>query len=85
MAERWTAVCCLQENEASRRVNQKNGGVYESTVHEPEGGAFFERYWIRLLTLSFMKLRNRTNTKGYDYEGGLEFSKEFLSLKIQRC
>lgn len=43
-------VCCLKENEASRRTILNNGGVYESTVHEPEKDVYLERYWIRSST-----------------------------------
>ncbi len=39
-------VCCLVENEASRRTILNNGGVYESTVYEPERDMRLERYWI---------------------------------------
>ena len=41
-------VCCKVENEASRRVIRKNGGVYEATVTEPRRGVTLERYWIDL-------------------------------------
>ena len=41
-------VTCLAENEASRRTILRNGGVYESTVFEPEMKKPIERYWIRL-------------------------------------
>ena len=41
-------VCCLEENEASRRIILKNGGVYERTVVEPESLARIERHWIHL-------------------------------------
>ena len=41
-------VTCLTENEASRRTILKNGGVYESTVFEPEKRVNLERYWIKL-------------------------------------
>ncbi len=41
-------VCCLNDNEGSRRTIIKNGGVYESTVHEPEKDRLLERYWISL-------------------------------------
>ena len=39
-------VTCLRENEGSRRVILNNGGVYESTVFEPEKNVYLERYWI---------------------------------------
>ena len=41
-------VSCLTDNEGSRRTILKNGGVYESTVHEPELQRDLERYWIHL-------------------------------------
>lgn len=41
-------VCCLTDNEGSRRTILHNGGVYESTVHEPELDRDLERYWIHL-------------------------------------
>lgn len=41
-------VCCLNDNEGSRRTILKNGGVYESTVQDTEKGRFLERYWINL-------------------------------------
>ena len=41
-------VTCLSENEASRRVILKNGGVYDATVHEPVENEEIERYWISL-------------------------------------
>ena len=41
-------VTCLENNEASRRVIKNNGGVYESTVYEPNRKANIERYWISL-------------------------------------
>ena len=41
-------VCCLKENEASRRTILRNGGVYESTVFEPRSQCWIERYWIHI-------------------------------------
>ena len=41
-------ISCLTDNEGSRRTILKNGGVYESTVHEPELNRDLERYWIHL-------------------------------------
>ena len=41
-------VCCLRENEGSRRVILHNGGVYESTVYLAEKDEYLERYWIDL-------------------------------------
>ena len=39
-------VNCLADNEQSRRVILKNGGVYENTVYEEENDRYIERYWI---------------------------------------
>ena len=41
-------ITCIQGNEGSRRTILKNGGVYESTVREPERDRDLERYWITL-------------------------------------
>jgi len=41
-------ISCLTDNEGSRRTILANGGVYESTVHEPEMDRELERYWIHL-------------------------------------
>lgn len=41
-------VACIDSNEASRRTILANGGVYESTVFEPESAVNLERYWIDL-------------------------------------
>ena len=41
-------VCCVRENEGSRRTILNNGGVYESTVYLAERDAYLERYWIDL-------------------------------------
>ena len=39
-------ITCIRGNEGSRRTILKNGGVYESTVYEPDEGVELERYWI---------------------------------------
>ena len=39
-------ITCVRGNEGSRRTILKNGGVYESTVYEPNVGIHLERYWI---------------------------------------
>ena len=39
-------VTCIDNNEGSRRTILKNGGIYESTVHEPNQNINIERYWI---------------------------------------
>ena len=41
-------ISCLTDNEGSRRTILANGGVYESTVHEPELNRDLDRYWIHL-------------------------------------
>ena len=41
-------ISCIDTNEASRRTILANGGVYESTVFEPEEQVNLERYWITL-------------------------------------
>ena len=41
-------IACEPDNPASRRTILANGGVYESTVHEPEEDIDLERYWIAL-------------------------------------
>ena len=41
-------ITCEVSNEGSRRTILSNGGVYESTVHEPDEGIDLERYWIDL-------------------------------------
>ena len=41
-------VCCLEDNEGSRKTILNNGGVYEATVYEPKDKVNLERYWITL-------------------------------------
>ncbi len=41
-------ITCISGNEGSKRTILKNGGVYESTVYEPDEGVNLERYWIDL-------------------------------------
>ena len=41
-------VTCLDDNVGSRKAILSNGGVYESTVLEPNDGVMLERYWIEL-------------------------------------
>ena len=45
-------ITCVSGNEGSRRTILKNGGLYESTVFEPDEAVFLERYWIRLSPVS---------------------------------
>ncbi len=41
-------ISCEIHNEASRRTILANGGVYESTVYEPDKKIDLQRYWIDL-------------------------------------
>lgn len=41
-------ITCYTSNEGSRRTILSAGGVYESTVHEPDRNEDLERYWITL-------------------------------------
>lgn len=41
-------ITCEPDNEGSRRTILANGGVYESTIHEPGEGIDLERYWVAL-------------------------------------
>ena len=41
-------ITCVQGNEGSRRTILNNGGVFESTVFDPEDDCLLERYWIDL-------------------------------------
>ena len=41
-------ITCIKGNEGSRRTILHNGGVYESTVFEPNERVELEKYWITL-------------------------------------
>lgn len=41
-------ITCIDSNEASRKTIIKNGGVYDTTVFEPNGCVNIQRYWIDL-------------------------------------
>ena len=41
-------VTCNSDNEGSRRLILKNGGIYESVVYDTDEGVYVERYWIDL-------------------------------------
>ncbi len=41
-------ITCIDNNEGSRKTILANGGLYESTVYEPEENVYLERYWIVL-------------------------------------
>lgn len=41
-------ITCADDNTGSRKAILANGGIYESTVYEPEEKVFLERYWIVL-------------------------------------
>lgn len=41
-------ITCLEENAGSEKTILANGGIYESTVFEPDIGKRMKRYWIDL-------------------------------------
>ena len=41
-------ITCDDDNTGSRKTILANGGVYESTVYEPDEKVWLERYWIDL-------------------------------------
>ena len=41
-------ITCNCGNEGSKRTILKNGGIYGSTVYEPDEKVEVERYWIHL-------------------------------------
>ena len=41
-------ITCTDNNEGSRKTILANGGIYESTVYEPEEKVSLERYWITI-------------------------------------
>lgn len=41
-------VCCLDDNEGSRKTILNNGGVYDRTVYCEAENLYLERYWIDL-------------------------------------
>ena len=41
-------ITCIKGNEGSKRTILNNGGVYESTVYEPDEKIELEKYWITL-------------------------------------
>lgn len=41
-------ICCTVDNIGSERTILANGGIYESTVHEPNADIDLKRYWIKL-------------------------------------
>ena len=48
MGLRRVMISCRPDNEGSRRTILHNGGVYDSTVREPDRDRDLERYWIEL-------------------------------------
>ena len=46
-------ITCVQGNEGSKRTILHNGGVFESTVFDPEDDCWLERYWIDLSRWGF--------------------------------
>ena len=47
---RKVLITCNEENAASRRIIEANGGVYESTVISRHSNKPVRRYWVRLET-----------------------------------
>ena len=41
-------ITCIDGNIGSEKTILANGGVYETTVHEPNGNVDLKRYWIAL-------------------------------------
>lgn len=41
-------ISCIDGNVGSEKTILSNGGVYESTVHEPNGNIDLKRFWIEL-------------------------------------
>ncbi len=41
-------IACIDGNIGSEKTILANGGVYESTVHEPKSGRDLKRFWITL-------------------------------------
>ena len=41
-------ITCVKGNEGSKRTILNNGGVYETTVYEPDEKVELEKYWISL-------------------------------------
>lgn len=41
-------IACLDTNDGSRKIILANGGIYDSTVFEPDKQVNLERYWITL-------------------------------------
>lgn len=41
-------ITCIDTNIGSRKTILANGGVYDSTVYEPDKKVFLEKYWIDL-------------------------------------
>ena len=41
-------ITCIDNNEGSRKTILANGGLYESTVYDPDEKVSLERYWVVL-------------------------------------
>ena len=41
-------IACIDGNIGSEKTILANGGVYESTVHEPDENVYLKRFWIEL-------------------------------------
>ena len=40
-------ITCNEDNEGSERTIRANGGVYESTIYEPDEGRNLKRFWVK--------------------------------------
>ena len=41
-------ITCAEGNIGSEKTIRSNGGIYESTVQEPNSGRYLKRFWIQL-------------------------------------
>ena len=41
-------ISCVDDNIASEKTIIANGGIYESTVYEPNSNRYLKRFWIKL-------------------------------------
>lgn len=57
-------ISCREDNIASKKVIEKNGGIYENNYYDKEKDNSYRRYWIHLKELkrSDKNERNRSKT-----------------------
>lgn len=41
-------ITCKSDNQASARIIEKNGGIFDSEILDSESGKIFRRYWINV-------------------------------------